>query len=43
MQLTDAVAGIDVDSISVPADGGRGDSPHLTIQDGIATQRSDPV
>lgn len=41
VQLTDAVADVDVYSIFAPADGGQGVSPHLTIQDGIATQRFD--
>lgn len=39
----DAVADVDVYSIFAPADGGQGVSPHLTIQDSIATQRFDTV
>ena len=34
-----AVADVDVYSVFAPADGGQRVSPHLAIQDGVATQR----
>lgn len=43
VQLTDAVADVDVYSTFDPLDGGQGVSPNLTIQDGIATQRFNTV
>lgn len=43
VQLPDAVADGDVYSVFAPADGGRGVSPHLTVQDGVAAQRFDTV
>ena len=43
VQLTDAVADLDVYSTFTPLDGGQGVSPNLTIQDGIATQRFNTV
>lgn len=43
IQLTDAVADLDVYSTFAPLDGGQRVSPNLTIQDGIATQRFNTV
>lgn len=43
VQLTDAVADLDVYSIFAPPDGGQGVSPNLTVQDGITTQRFNTV
>lgn len=43
VQLTDSVADPDVYSIFAPLDGGQGVSPNLTVQDGIAPQRFNPV
>lgn len=43
VQLTDAVADLDVYSTFAPADGGQGVSSNLTVQDGIPTQRFNTV
>lgn len=39
VQLTDAVADVDVYPVFAPPDGGQRVSPNLTVQDGITTQR----
>lgn len=43
VQLTDAVADLDVDSTFAPLDRGQRVSPYLTVQDGITAQRFDPI
>ena len=43
VQLADAVANGDVNSLLAPLDGGQGVAPHFTVQDGVPAQGLDAV
>lgn len=43
VQLADAVAYLDADTLFAPLDSGQGVTPHLTVENGISTQRFNMV